>query len=226
MRFVESIPIPMAISLLGILLSGGLFKFTGSSLNESSVDHCLLVKSSITATGSEQTTDSLISNCWTVPLTIRPTDVAEQLPRVQPAERSSQLRAASTEPTALTTASLNASGWQYDSEVSFYGPGFYGKRTACGLALTTKLVGVAHRSLPCGTKVQFRWKGHIVTTPVVDRGPYVSGRTWDLTGGACKALDHCFTGPIEWRIIGGAHLPSTDTGGIRDRFSRFSLRAV
>ena len=45
--------------------------------------------------------------------------------------------------------------WELDRNVSWYGPGFYGKRTACGLALTTTLIGVAHRSLPCGTKVTF-----------------------------------------------------------------------
>jgi Lytic transglycolase len=86
------------------------------------------------------------------------------------------------------------------TEVSWYGPGFYGKRTACGQALTPDLVGVAHRSLPCGTAVQFRWNGRIVTAPVVDRGPYVRGRIWDLTPGLCALLDHCYTGPITWKI--------------------------
>ena len=43
-----------------------------------------------------------------------------------------------------------------DGNVCWYGPGFYGKRTACGYALTQSIVGVAHRTLPCGTKVTFR----------------------------------------------------------------------
>lgn len=92
--------------------------------------------------------------------------------------------------------------WRLDRNVSWYGPGFYGKRTACGLALTTTLVGVAHRSLPCGTKVAFKnpANGRIVTAPVVDRGPFVSGRQWDLTGGLCKKLDHCQTGALYWRM--------------------------
>ena len=89
--------------------------------------------------------------------------------------------------------------WHHDPEVSFFGPGLYGRRTACGLALTTRLVGVAHRSLPCGTLIEFRWRGVTGIAPVVDRGPYVAGRTWDLTGGLCVALDHCWTGPIDWR---------------------------
>jgi rare lipoprotein A (peptidoglycan hydrolase) len=68
--------------------------------------------------------------------------------------------------------------------------------------LTKSLRGVAHRTLPCGTKVTFRHKGRTLTVPVVDRGPYVDDRTWDLTGGACVALNHCFTGPIEWKLGG------------------------
>ncbi|MEW5992148.1 MAG: septal ring lytic transglycosylase RlpA family protein [Chloroflexota bacterium] len=91
--------------------------------------------------------------------------------------------------------------WRYDRNVSFYGPGFYGKRTACGYAYTTTIMGVAHRSLPCGTLVTFRnpANGRTITVPVIDRGPYVSGRQWDLSGAACTALGHCYTGPIYWK---------------------------
>ena len=91
-----------------------------------------------------------------------------------------------------------------DHNVSWYGPGFYGKRTACGYAMTQTLVGVAHRSLPCGTMITFRnpANGRIVTAPVVDRGPYVSGRGWDLTGGLCLKLGHCYTGPNTWEYAG------------------------
>ncbi len=92
--------------------------------------------------------------------------------------------------------------WRYDPNVSFYGPGFYGRRTACGHAYTTSIMGVAHRTLPCGTMVRFRnpANGRTITVPVIDRGPYVAGRQWDLSGGACRALGHCYTGPIYWRF--------------------------
>ncbi len=92
--------------------------------------------------------------------------------------------------------------WHADGNVSWYGPGFYGKRTACGYAMTESLRGVAHRTLPCGTKVTFRNpdNGRTITVPVVDRGPYVDGRTWDLTGGLCTALDHCYTGALDWKL--------------------------
>lgn len=98
---------------------------------------------------------------------------------------------------------LRLPAWHRDPEISWYGPGFYGHRTACGIPLTHELVGVAHRTLPCGTLIEFRWKGTAIVVPVVDRGPYVQGRVFDLTGAACTALQHCFTGPIEWRRISG-----------------------
>jgi rare lipoprotein A len=104
-----------------------------------------------------------------------------------------------------TAGAIAKNPWHRDREISWYGPGFYGRRTACGLALTRGLVGVAHRTLPCGTLVTFRnpSNGRTVTMPVVDRGPYVSGRTWDLTGGACLKLGHCYTGSIEWKYPAG-----------------------
>jgi len=91
--------------------------------------------------------------------------------------------------------------WRWDGNVSWYGPEFYGKRTACGYAMTQQLLGVAHRDLPCGTLITFRnpANGRTITVPVVDRGPYVYSRQWDLTGGACLALGHCYTGAFQWR---------------------------
>lgn len=95
---------------------------------------------------------------------------------------------------------IKTSLWKLDPEISWYGPGFYGHRTACGKALTTALIGVAHRTLPCGTIVVFTWKGITIEAPVVDRGPYVKGRIFDLTGGTCVKLNHCFTGKIYYYI--------------------------
>ena len=44
------------------------------------------------------------------------------------------------------------------------------------------------------------YKGATLTAPVIDRGPFVSGRDWDLTHGACATIDHCFTGTIDWKL--------------------------
>lgn len=71
---------------------------------------------------------------------------------------------------------------------SWYGPGLWGRSTACGVVLRPTTIGVAHKSLPCGTMVRFVYEGHTVTAPVIDRGPYVKGRAWDLTAAASTAL--------------------------------------
>ena len=67
------------------------------------------------------------------------------------------------------------------AEASWYGPGFWGNRTACGQVLRPGMLGVAHRGLPCGTEVKFRYRGRTVRAPVIDRGPFAPGRRWDLT---------------------------------------------
>jgi hypothetical protein len=72
---------------------------------------------------------------------------------------------------------------------SWYGPGLYGRKTACGQTLRPSTIGVAHKYLPCGTAVKFVFHGHVLVAPVIDRGPYVHGRSWDLTAAASKALD-------------------------------------
>jgi hypothetical protein len=64
---------------------------------------------------------------------------------------------------------------------SWYGPGFYGNKTACEQTFTNRLLGVANRTLPCGTRVTIRYGDRAITVPVVDRGPYVDGRDYDLT---------------------------------------------
>jgi len=64
---------------------------------------------------------------------------------------------------------------------SYYGPGFYGGALACGGTLQPGTLGVAHKTLPCGTRIRLRYRGRTVTVPVVDRGPYVGGRDYDLT---------------------------------------------
>jgi rare lipoprotein A len=65
---------------------------------------------------------------------------------------------------------------------TWYGPGFWGNQTACGQMLTPDLIGVAHRSLRCGTLVTLTYQGRTIVVPVIDRGPYgVPGAQYDLT---------------------------------------------
>jgi rare lipoprotein A len=80
--------------------------------------------------------------------------------------------------------------------VSWYGPGLYGQHLACGGTLSAGTLGVAHKSLPCGTKVTLHYKGRTVRVPVVDRGPYVAGREFDLTAATKAKLGFGSTGTV------------------------------
>jgi rare lipoprotein A len=71
---------------------------------------------------------------------------------------------------------------------TWYGPGLYGNRTACGQTLRPGTIGVAHRSLACGTTVKFAYRGRYLITRVIDRGPFSQGHAWDLTNGARQLL--------------------------------------
>jgi peptidoglycan hydrolase-like protein with peptidoglycan-binding domain len=81
------------------------------------------------------------------------------------------------------------------SVATWYGPGFFGKQTACGKTLRRGTLGVAHRNLPCGTRVTLKYHRRYVRARVIDRGPYTRGVRWDLTQGTAEAL----------------HLTTTDT---------------
>src|SRR5438094_222507 len=87
------------------------------------------------------------------------------------------------------------------SIATWFGPGFYGQRTACGQLLTPAVVGVAHRTLPCGTLVSVRYRGRRLTLPVIDRGPYRNGAEWDLTSEAARAPAIADTVRVTARVV-------------------------
>ena len=80
---------------------------------------------------------------------------------------------------------------------SWYGPGFIGNRTGCGGRLRAGQLGVANKTLPCGTKVTFRHRGRVVRVPVIDRGPYAGAREYDLTAATAQKLRFRGHGPIQ-----------------------------
>jgi rare lipoprotein A (peptidoglycan hydrolase) len=89
-----------------------------------------------------------------------------------PSDQSGQARAADYKPVTAT----------------WYGPGLYGNQLACGGTLTHQTLGVAHKRLPCGTKVALKYRGHTIVVPVVDRGPYSRGVDYDLTYATARKL--------------------------------------
>lgn len=74
------------------------------------------------------------------------------------------------------------------STATIYGPGLWGHRTACGEHLHRTTLGVASRTVKCGTEVAVYYRGSEVVVPVIDRGPYGSRASWDLTEATAEAL--------------------------------------
>jgi rare lipoprotein A len=82
--------------------------------------------------------------------------------------------------------------------VSYYGNGgphecgknrpCHGAKTACGNRFDKNTPSAASKTLPCGTKVQFCHAGTCVVAPVNDRGPFVEGRSFDLSVAAAAQI--------------------------------------
>ena len=110
-----------------------------------------------------------------------------------------RVRLPSVSPVVVTKPTVGA--WKR-AEYSWYGPGFYGNGTACGQTYSKTILGAAHKTLPCGTKVTFRnpKNGRSITVKVIDRGPYTAGRMWDLSRATCAYLDNCYTSTIQYRL--------------------------
>ena len=82
------------------------------------------------------------------------------------------------------------------AEASYYGPGLYGGGLACGGTLSAGKLGVANKTLPCGSKVTLRYHGKTLTVPVIDRGPYAGNREYDLTAATKAKLGFPSTGTV------------------------------
>jgi rare lipoprotein A len=81
--------------------------------------------------------------------------------------------------------------------VSWYGPGLYGNKLSSGGTLTPGTLGVAHKTLPCGAHVTLRRGDRVVRVRVVDRGPYVGGREFDLTAATRQRLHFGGVGSVQ-----------------------------
>lgn len=108
--------------------------------------------------------------------------------------------AATPSPSAEPIPGGIAFGATRSAGATWYGPGLYGNNTACGQVLLPETIGVAHRSLPCGTAVKFMHKGRQLVTRVIDRGPFTAGNAWDLTNGARLALGFEGVGRIRYAV--------------------------
>lgn len=82
---------------------------------------------------------------------------------------------------------------------SWYGPGFYGNTTGCGQTLETWTFGVAHKTLPCGTRVVL-CAARCAIVPVIDRGPYSGNRVFDLTAPVRDTIGALPLGPVGFKL--------------------------
>lgn len=89
-----------------------------------------------------------------------------------------------------------------EGDASYYGPGFYGHRTASGEVLRPGTLTAAHRTLPFGScvRVTVMETGRTVEVRINDRGPFVSGRILDVSETAAQALGMVGKGVTRVRI--------------------------
>jgi len=86
---------------------------------------------------------------------------------------------------------------------SYYGPGFTGRRTASGERFNPSAMTAAHRTLRFGTRVRVTNSrtGRSVVVRINDRGPFVNGRSIDLSSGAARAIGMNTTGHVRMEVL-------------------------
>jgi rare lipoprotein A (peptidoglycan hydrolase) len=125
----------------------------------------------------------------TAALTAAAMTAAVTLPAAASTTGASNGGASATAPAAQPDQSAQAQTAQYKrAKATWYGPGLYGNQLACGGRLKPHTLGVAHKSLPCGTNVALKYRGRTVVVPVIDRGPYAHGVAYDLTEATARKL--------------------------------------
>ena len=103
-------------------------------------------------------------------------------------------------PSASAQPAPAAAGRWTEAAVGTYGPGFFGKTTACGVRLTRTTRGVVHPVLPCGARLVVAHGGREVDTRVVDRGPYGPGQEFALTQALAEDLGVSGVQLVRWRF--------------------------
>lgn len=106
----------------------------------------------------------------------------EKMKELEEKQRQKEQKSGKIDPTKVTPVG------SLGGEISWYGPGFYGNRTADGTKFTEQSFLAAHKSLPFGTLLRITWKGKSIVVPVKDRGPFIQGRSVDLSNAAAEAL--------------------------------------
>ncbi len=128
-------------------------------------------------------------------------DVAQRREvRIDPPAPPKPARRAPVKTSRGASARAQTGEWK-TATVSWYGPGFYGRRTASGTILRTDSMVVAHRTLPFGTRIEFEYKGRRCVAVVADRGPWIKAREFDLGPGIAQALGFGGVGKVKYRFV-------------------------
>jgi rare lipoprotein A (peptidoglycan hydrolase) len=78
------------------------------------------------------------------------------------------------------------------------GPEAFGRKTACGIVIGPSTQGVANPTLPCGVRIFVTYGGKTVLVQVIDHGPYVPGRQFDVTDALARRLGLSGVKTIHW----------------------------
>ena len=90
------------------------------------------------------------------------------------------------------------------AKISWYGPGFHGRKTASGERFNQYAMTAAHKTLPFGTKVKItnpKTNKSVIVT-INDRGPYIHGRQFDLSKGAAQAIGMAGVANVTAEVLG------------------------
>jgi hypothetical protein len=100
------------------------------------------------------------------------------------------------------TAALPPPVGSYTALAGSSGTVAFGKRTACGQIITAKTQGIANPVLPCGVKIYISFDGRHMLAQVIDTGPYVPGRQFDLTAALAARIGLIGVQKIHWSYAG------------------------
>jgi rare lipoprotein A len=119
-----------------------------------------------------------------------PTELAIREMTVPAAESAEPLKPVTPTPPIATPSTKPRIRSVSSGQASWYGPGFYGNRTANGEVFRRGTLTAAHRTLPFGTKVRVTnlWNGRSTVVRINDRGPFHGNRVIDLAHGAAHEL--------------------------------------
>ncbi len=129
--------------------------------------------------------DGSFAASWTAPQAGRFTARAEPAAEVLAAQ-------AVTVPLTTATVYRPATATWYDQS---------GRTGACGVRLRRATLGVAHKTLPCGSLVDVTYAGRTISVPVIDRGPYAHGVSYDLTLATARALGMVSAGRVRVGVL-------------------------